>query len=170
MDYPSMFSRGDKVEVSTNREFTDSMFGEIIRVAGNAVNIRYTVEQEWGILKFCWHEDDPRMQELGKFEAAQGRNTDDLSGEIHMGIFRLARSQKIINETPAKFLAINEKMNAIDAMIERLVLRVAAMETKAAYPAEGGKLAAVTGKRRGRPPKQFRSTAEAELASTGAPE
>jgi len=128
MDYTTTFARGDSVEVSTNREFTDSMYGEIISVGNNAVNIRYTAEQEWGILRFCWHEDDPRMQDLGKLESAMDRNTDDASGEIHMGIFRLTRSQKTLNEAPARMLALSEKIDAMDAVIERLTRKVAALD------------------------------------------
>jgi len=150
MDYRALFSRGDKVEVSTNREFTDSMFGELITVADNAVNIRYTTEQEQGILRFCWHEDDPRMQELGKFEASQERNTDDRSGEIHMGLFRLTRSQALLNEMPALLKAANEKVDALDVMVERLVRRVAVLEPKAQSAANSLSKPA---RKRGRPPK-----------------
>ena len=127
MNYRELFARGDKVEVATNREFTDIMFGEILTVADNGINVRYTNEEEWGILRFCWHEDDPRMQELGKFEASVSRMTNDDTGVVNTGVFRLSRTQQVLNEMPTALRAINEKVDAMDGTIERLAHQVAAL-------------------------------------------
>lgn len=129
-DYLGKVFVGDTVEVSTNRELTDPKFGEVIKVGANAVNIRYFTETEFGAYKFCWHMDDPRMQELGKWEASRDRNTNDVTGEIGTGIFRFTRNQKILSELPRRMAELAERLSAQDAMMERLARRIDALERK----------------------------------------
>lgn len=129
MNYLEKFSSGDKVIVATSREFHEPLYGEIIEVGSQGVNIRYTTTTSQGILRFCWHEDDPRMQELGKWEAALDRMTKAKTGEIGTGVFRLAPGEEYRKKLPAEIAAIHERLAGQDVLLERLIRKMAGLES-----------------------------------------
>lgn len=123
-DYLGNVERGDKVIVSTSRDFRDPMFGEVIDVGSAGVNIRYFTQNSFGVLRFCWHEDDPRMEERGKFEESYERNKNDRTGVPGTGVFRFTQTQQQAKELPGQLRTVHEKIDALDQTVERLARQV----------------------------------------------
>jgi len=123
-DYLHNCHVGDKIEASTQRDFSSPLLGEITNVSGQCCNVRCVTDSGVPVfLDFCWHIDDPRLDIPGKFEKAQKRNTDDTDGTIFMGLFRFAPAQQALNQ-------ITPKVDRIDAVVEQLAFRVESLERK----------------------------------------
>ena len=123
-DYLGKIPLGAGVEVSTHRDFSDPMYGTVIRVAQQAADILYVRSNAtMGLFRFCWHEDDARMQEPGSFEKFIDRNTGDKDGVTRSGVFRLTKPTKLV-------LGIADRLDGMDRLLESLVKRIGVIESQ----------------------------------------
>lgn len=121
-DY-SQFRIGDNVEADTDPNMTSPSLGQIINVGDGAIDILITQENGVYPLHSCWHVDDERAQDPGRFREAQELWTDDETNAVQMGVFRLTRNQELL-------IGLEAKLRAIESSIEGLVVRVSEVESK----------------------------------------
>jgi hypothetical protein len=125
-DY-SQFRVGDFVEADTDPNMSAPCFGQLSRVAENACDLLIYRDTGAYPLHSCWHVDDERAQDPGRFREAQELWIDDDTQAVQMGVFRLTRNQEILNALP-------RKIQALETSIEAIVIRITAMESKTVTP------------------------------------